>query len=231
MKVYKLENGDSLHLCKVIYDNQEFNYVKLLGAYITSVSDGLYILGDGQDVILKKFIEYLNSPENKLKSKNVFQKYILGVIINNEPQMILVGKTLFDLVKDVDDISNVKLNIHISTTMRFNLQDYSKSSIEILPTNNTSTLVVDSYFKGKDILSNRYKISEILKKDVVGEILSNLRDDRLNQLFLSKQIESENTKVVEDLLKVFESYQGDKLSYENMLEESFNLMNKYTNIS
>jgi hypothetical protein len=231
MKVYKLENGNSLHLCKVIYDNQEFNYVKLLVVYLTSVLDSLYVIGDSQDIILKKFIEYLNSPENKLKSKNVFQKYILGVIINNEPQMILVGENIFNLVKDVDDISKVKLNIHISTFGSFGLQDYSKSSIEILPTNNTSNLVVDSYFKGKDILSNRHKISEILKNDVVGEILSNLRDDRLNQFFLSKQIESVNTKVVDDLLKVFESYQGDKLSYENMLEESFKLMNKYTNIS
>ena len=192
MKIHKLEHGDIIKILPVVGTNNEIIMFKKLDAAHISNS----IIFDTKGYL--KRISYELSRTGRVKLP-ISTRYYMNILIDNEIRMLHVGRTLFNLISNNPEVLDIKsdyqLNIVKEEVMGFPVYDKSR----VIKRHWTSAVDINSeeewlnwikfnqpdltnHVNNNSIFVHKQLLIEYLGKDMLGELISDDRQKKLNQL-------------------------------------------------
>ena len=191
MIIHKLEHGDIIKILPMIGDNNEIIPFKLLyAAHINNT-----IIFDEKSYL--KRISYLCNRGNvKLP---ISTRYYMNILVGNEIRLLHVGRTIFNLISSNPELLDIKsdyqLNIVKEEKMGYPI--YDKSSVikshwtPPVDINSESQWLnwiksnqpdLTSYVNENSMFVHKQLLINHLGKDMLGELISEDRQKKLNQL-------------------------------------------------
>lgn len=192
MKIHKLEHGDIIKILPMVGTNNEIIMFKKLDAAHISNS----IIFDTKGYL--KRISYELSRTGRVKLP-ISTRYYMNILIDNEIRMLHVGRTLFNLISNNPEVLDIKsdyqLNIVKEEVMGFPVYDKSR----VIKRHWTSAVDINSeeewlnwikfnqpdltnHVNNNSIFVHKQLLIEYLGKDMLGELISDDRQKKLNQL-------------------------------------------------
>jgi len=192
MKIHKLEHGDIIKILPMVGTNNEIIMFKKLDAAHISNS----IIFDTKGYL--KRISYELSRTGRVKLP-ISTRYYMNILIDNEIRMLHVGRTLFNLISNDPEVLDIKsdyqLNIVKEEVMGFPVYDKSR----VIKRHWTSAVDINSerewlnwikfnqpdltnHVNNNSIFVHKQLLIEYLGKDMLGELISDDRQKKLNQL-------------------------------------------------
>ena len=192
MKIHKLEHGDIIKILPMVGTNNEIIMFKKLDAAHISNS----IIFDTKGYL--KRISYELSRTGRVKLP-ISTRYYMNILIDNEIRMLHVGRTLFNLISNNPEVLDIKsdyqLNIVKEEVMGFPVYDKSR----VIKRHWTSAVDINSeeewlnwikfnqpdltnHVNNNSIFVHKQLLIDYLGKDMLGELISDDRQKKLNQL-------------------------------------------------
>ena len=192
MKIHTLKDGDIIKILPMVGTNNEIIMFKKLDAAHISNS----IIFDTKGYL--KRISYELSRTGRVKLP-ISTRYYMNILIDNEIRMLHVGRTLFNLISSnlelLDIKSDYQLNIVKEEVMGFPVYDKSR----VIKRHWTSAVDINSeeewlnwikfnqpdltnHVNNNSIFVHKQLLIEYLGKDMLGELISDDRQKKLNQL-------------------------------------------------
>ena len=192
MKIHKLEHGDIIKILPMVGTNNEIIMFKKLDAAHISNS----IIFDTKGYL--KRISYELSRTGRVKLP-ISTRYYMNILIDNEIRMLHVGRTLFNLISNNPEVLDIKsdyqLNIVKEEVMGFPVYDKSR----VIKRHWTSAVDINSeeewlnwikfnqpdltnHVNNNSIFVHKQLLIDYLGKDMLGELISEDRQKKLNQL-------------------------------------------------
>ena len=192
MKIHKLEHGDIIKILPMVGTNNEIIMFKKLDAAHVSNS----IIFDTKGYL--KRISYELSRTGRVKLP-ISTRYYMNILIDNEIRMLHVGRTLFNLISNNPEVLDIKsdyqLNIVKEEVMGFPVYDKStvikkqwtsavniNSEEEWLNWIKSNQPDLTNHVNNNSIFVHKQLLIDYLGKDMLGELISEDRQKKLNQL-------------------------------------------------
>jgi hypothetical protein len=189
MKIHKLEDGDTIKILPMVGTNNEIIMFKKLDA--AHISNSIIFDTKGY---LKRISHLCNRGDAKLP---ISTRYYMNILIDNEIRILHVGRTLFNLILDNPELLDTKLDyqLNIVKEEKMGYPIYDKSSVikshwtppvnfekEWLNWIKSNQPDLISYINNNSIFVHKQLLIEYLGKDMLGELISEDRQKKLNQL-------------------------------------------------
>ena len=192
MRIHILEDGDIIKILPMVVSNNEIIMFKKLDAAHISNS----IIFDTKGYL--KRISYELSRTGRVKLP-ISTRYYMNILIDNEIRMLHVGRTLFNLISNNPEVLDIKsdyqLNIVKEEVMGFPVYDKSR----VIKRHWTSAVDINSeeewlnwikfnqpdltnHVNNNSIFVHKQLLIEYLGKDMLGELISDDRQKKINQL-------------------------------------------------
>ena len=200
MKIHKLEHGDIIKILPMVGTNNEIIMFKKLDA--AHISNSIIFDTKGY---LKRISYELSRTDVAYAAYNgrvklpISTRYYMNILIDNEIRMLHVGRTLFNLISNNPEVLDIKsdyqLNIVKEEVMGFPVYDKSR----VIKRHWTSAVDINSeeewlnwikfnqpdltnHVNNNSIFVHKQLLIEYLGKDMLGELISDDRQKKLNQL-------------------------------------------------
>ncbi len=200
---HKIQNGDKFKLLPNITTDNKISWIKEIDCIF--IDDKIiYDLESKwieklKPIIYKEKYDRTSTIFNKV---NYSKRYYIN-FLNKQGGISTFnsGKGLYKIItENSDKLTNIRSNWHLNISMeiRNTYPVYDKTNvvesnwncpisdindqnewIQFIKTNSPN---LDNYFKERDIIFYRDDISKIFGKDLISEIISNKRSDKLNEL-------------------------------------------------
>lgn len=201
MKIHKLEDGDIIKILPMIDKNNKISWIKQYDC--VGINTKTFITDNSDKGYLKRISYKLKSSGvNKLP---VGTKYGMNIYIDGEIRILNVSKTLFELIINNPKLWDIRGNHQLFVVKKdisagnghvFPSFDKSyisekswtppvtdiNSEVEWLSYIKSNQPDFDSYIENNNIFNHKQLLIDYLGKDMLGELISEDRQRKLNQL-------------------------------------------------
>ena len=196
MRIHILEDGDIIKILPMVGTNNEIIMFKKLDA--AHISNSIIFDTKGYLKRISYEISRVSGFAGKVKLP-ISTRYYMNILIDNEIRILHVGRTLFNLISNNPEVLDIKsdyqLNIVKEEVMGFPVYDKSR----VIKRHWTSAVDINSeeewlnwikfnqpdltnHVNNNSIFVHKQLLIEYLGKDMLGELISDDRQKKLNQL-------------------------------------------------
>jgi hypothetical protein len=196
MKIHKLEHGDIIKILPMVGTNNEIIMFKKLDAAHISNSIIFDTKGYLKRISYELSRNWISSGGFKLP---ISTRYYMNILVDGEIRLLHVGRTLFNLISNNPEVLDIKsdyrLNIVKEEVMDFPVYDKSRviksrwtppvhinSEREWLNWIKSNQPDLTNYVNNNSIFVHKQLLIDHLGKDMLGELISDDRQKKLNQL-------------------------------------------------
>ena len=196
MRIHKLEDGDIIKILPMVGSNNEIIMFKQLDA--AHISNSIIFDTKGYLKRISYEISRVSGFAGKVKLP-ISTRYYMNILIDNEIRILHVGRTLFNLISNNPEVLDIKsdyqLNIVKEEVMGFPVYDKSsvikKHWISAVNINSEEEWLnwiksnqpdLTRYVNDNTIFVHKQLLIDYLGKDMLGELISEDRQKKLNQL-------------------------------------------------
>jgi hypothetical protein len=197
IQIHKLEDGDIIKLIPRIVDGKVVQWVTKVDILSYKTDTGWNTVFDTESKWASRIAIKFNS--GNPKATRVTKYYLNTLNTKGEIKVIAVGRTLMNIITEnsqlMDLKSNWHLNIKMSVKNSYPIFDKShpvecdwfcpvdiNSSEEWMDFITKNQPDLESYFKQNDIYSKRSELMNYFGSDVIGQIIGEDRNKKLDKL-------------------------------------------------
>lgn len=197
MRKHLPQNGDIIKILPMIDNNEKISWLRQLDAMHL---DGKVIYDTSDKSYLKQISMWSFSPKSPVDRIPVSSRYYMNIFIDGEIRILNVGRTLAKLIESNPELFNLKSNTHLAIVKEEShgypifdnsyvvKKDWTPPVSDINSgeewTNwikaNQSDLI--SHINSNSLFVHKQLLINHLGKDVLGELISNDREKKLEGL-------------------------------------------------
>jgi hypothetical protein len=199
-QIHKLEDGDIIKLIPRIVDGQKSIFLGGAIEWSTKVDSLSYKTNTGWNFVHDPDCKWASKIAMKFNCGNpkatVSTKYYLNILTaKGEIKVIAVGRSFIDVINNNKQLLDLKSNWQL--LIKIENSAWSHRPVEagwICPVEDLNSVEqwksfivnnqpdLETYFKQNDIWSKRDQLSNYFGSDIIGQIISEKRGEKLNEL-------------------------------------------------
>lgn len=202
IKIHKLEDGDAIKILPMIDKNNKISWIKQYECI--GLNSKTFICDDSNNGYLKRISHKLRQSNSSINLP-VSTKYAMNIYIDGEIRILNVGKTLFQIIIDNPKLWDIRGNHQIFVVKKEVsagggqvFPSYDKSYVSekswTPPVNDINSQDewvsyiksngpdFDSHLQKSNIFNNKQLLIDYLGKDMLSELISDDRQNKLKEL-------------------------------------------------
>lgn len=201
--VHRIEDGDVIKILPFIV-----NGIKKWGIEIKALfTKSGQVIYDDDTEYLKRLCDFNRTDYGKKfkfqKKLNLHTRYYFNALINGEIKVILIGRTIMNIIKENPDLINLYNDKHLFiskedvSNVHFGLYNYSNTYIidrkwhpKFISDKNWHKFIVDNqpdfitFIKGRNPFEMKNVLIEEFGRDIIDAFSSKERDQKLEQILI-----------------------------------------------